>query len=96
MPRQTPLNRTRNIGIMALAPQLDVQHHGVVALTGDSGFGVVAVEPLVDLYARPGRFNPALELIAHGQIVFDDGNFGHGSCEVKGWLDYGCGPHPAV
>jgi hypothetical protein len=33
---------------MALAPELDVEHHQVVALAGDGRFGVVAVEPLVD------------------------------------------------
>jgi hypothetical protein len=52
---------------VALAPELDVEHHHVVAFAGDRRLGVVAVEPGVDLDAGLRGLDPALELIARSR-----------------------------
>ena len=62
---------------MAFATELDVEHHRVVAFARDRRLGIVAREPLVHRDARTGGFDPALELVAGGQVVLDDGNRGH-------------------
>ena len=63
---------------VALAPELDVEHHQVVPLAGQGGFGAVAVEPLVHLQGRAGSQDPAGELVAGGAVVFDDRDGVHG------------------
>jgi hypothetical protein len=78
---------------MAFAAQLDVQHHHVVGLARQRGLGIVAVEPLVDLDAGARGPDPAGQLVAGGQVVFDHGYERHASSEC--WLDYpGAGPAP--
>ena len=64
---------------MALAAEFDIEHHQVVVLAGDGGFGVVAGEPLLDGDYRLGREDPLLELMAGGRIVFDDRDLEHGA-----------------
>ncbi len=54
----------------ARGADLDVARQG--------GFGVVAREPLVNHDAALRTGNPARQLVAGGQVVFDHGNAGHG------------------
>jgi len=68
---------------MALATELDVQHHRVVVLARQGRLGLVAGEPLVDHDAAARTADPAGQLVAGGQVVFDHGNAGHGGLGLE-------------
>ena len=78
----------RHAGI-ALVSQLDVQHHHVVMLAGQRRLRLVPREPLVHGHVRTRGLDPARQLVAGGQVVFDHGHFGHGA-------NYGWGAARAV